>query len=253
MLKKLALATALVASLGNAYAYQAEVGGTINVIDPDEGSTATGFGVDGTYYFEPVQIKDSPLNEAGFLNRSSNVKANIAYSDNDDVTVTSFGAGIEYFVPNSDFYASASVQHAKLEVSNFDTKSTSYTAELGYLPVPGLLVAVGIVGIDADNRDNNVDPSIRAKYVTKLGQYDANFEAATSFGDTDYYNLGADLYLDKTLSIGAAYSGTRDDLNDQDVFSIRAKKFFTQQVSLEGSVGFGDNYNTFGLRGAYRF
>ncbi|OTG64225.1 putative porin [Acinetobacter silvestris] len=255
-MKKLAIATALFSTLavaGTANAYQAEVGGTINVIDPDHANTTTGFGIDGTYYFNPVQVKDAPLNEAGFLNRASNVKANVAYSDNDDLKITTFGGGVEYFVPNTDFYASAGIQHAKAEFHDFDTKTTSYNAEVGYLPVPGLLIAAGIVGVDQKDGDNNVDPAIRAKYVTKVGQYDMNFEAATSFGDVDYYNLGADLYLDKTFSVGAGYSGTNGDLNDEDVFSIRAKKFFNQQVSLEGSVGFGDNYNTYGVRGAYRF
>ena len=67
MFKKVALATALIASLGTAHAYQAEVGGTINLIDPDNGDTSTGFAIDGTYYFKPVQVKNNPLNEAAFL------------------------------------------------------------------------------------------------------------------------------------------------------------------------------------------
>ena len=50
MLKKIALTTALIASFGTAHAYQAEIGGTIAVADPDHGDTSIGFGVDGTYY-----------------------------------------------------------------------------------------------------------------------------------------------------------------------------------------------------------
>jgi hypothetical protein len=44
-----------------------------------------------------------------------------------------------------------------------------------------------------------------------------------------------------------------NDLSEQDEWGISAKKFLNQQVSLEGRVGFGDEYNTYGIRGAYRF
>ncbi|HJE52965.1 MAG TPA: putative porin, partial [Acinetobacter pseudolwoffii] len=116
---------------------------------------------------------------------------------------------------------------------------------------PGLLVALGLVGISEDNADDEIDPTLRAKYVTQVGQYDMNFEGGASFGDIDAYNLGADLYLDKTFSVGLGFSDS--DLEGNDVFTIRAKKFFNQQVSLEGSINFADNADTFGVRGAYRF
>lgn len=251
MLKKLALTTALIASFGTAHAYQGEIGGTIAVVDPDHGDTATGFGVDGIYYFNPVQVKNNPLNEAAFLNRSSNLNGAVSYIDYDIYEVTAFNVGLEYFVPNSDFYINGNIGQTKHEMDDVeDLDTTIYSAELGYLPVPGLLVAVGLFGYDNDYGDD-VDPTLRAKYVTQVGTYDMNFEGGASFGDIDAYNLAADLYLDKTLSVGLGFSDT--DEEDADVFTIRAKKFFTQQISLEGSVDFADEGNIFGLRGAYRF
>lgn len=250
MLKKLTLATALIASLGTAHAYQAEVGGTIALVDPDNGDTSTGFAIDGTYYFNPVQVKNSPLNEAAFLNRASNINAAVSYIDYDLFDVTTFNVGVEYFVPNSDFYVSGNIGQSSTDMPIGDDDTTLYSAELGYLPVPGLLVAVGLAGYDNDAGDD-VDPTLRAKYVTQVGQYDMNFEGGASFGDLDAYNLGADLYLDKTFSVGLGFSDS--DLENSDVFTIRAKKFFTQQVSLEGSIDFADEGNIFGVRGAYRF
>jgi len=250
MLKKLTLATALIASLGTAHAYQAEVGGTIALVDPDNGDTSTGFAIDGTYYFNPVQVKNSPLNEAAFLNRASNINAAVSYIDYDLFDVTTFNVGVEYFVPNSDFYVSGNIGQSSTDTPIGDDDTTIYSAELGYLPVPGLLVAVGLAGYDNDAGDD-VDPTLRAKYVTQVGQYDMNFEGGASFGDLDAYSLGADLYLDKTFSVGLGYSDS--DINNSDVFTIRAKKFFNQQVSLEGSIDFADEGNIFGVRGAYRF
>ena len=156
-----------------------------------------------------------------------------------------------HLIPNSDFYLNGNIWQTKHEADGVeDLDTTIYSAEVGYLPVPGLLIAAGLLGYDNDYGDD-VDPTLRAKYVTQVGAYDMNFEGGASFGDIDAYSFGADLYLDKTLSVGLGFSDT--DGKDADVFTIRAKKFFTQQVSLEGAIDFADDGNVFGLRGAYRF
>ncbi len=220
------------------------------MIDPDyeNADTSTGFALDGTFYFNPVQVKNSPLNESAFLNRASNVNAEISYIDFDVAESTSFGIGVEYFVPNTDFYVSAGIGQTTVEFDGFDFDTTNYTAELGYLPVSGLLIAAGIVGFDNDEADNT-DATLRAKYVTQVGAYDMNFEGGVVFADDEMFTLGTDLYLDKTFSIGLGYTDDGED----DTFQIRAKKFFNQQVSLEGSIDFEENANVFGLRAAYRF
>ncbi len=242
-MKKLSLTTAVLASVFTmgANAYQAEVGGTLAYIDADGG--VLGVAADGTYYFAPVQTKNGPLNEAGFLNRASNVKAAISYDDASKDTA--FGAGVEYFVPNTDFYLGA-----KLGTDGDNT--TTYDAEVGYLPVSNFLIAVGIAGTDVDGGSNDTDPSLRAKYVTNFGGYDVNLEGGLTFADDTAYALGGDVYLDKTFSVGLGYSDSGIDGEDG-VFSIRAKKFFTEQISVEGTIDLVDDANTFGVRAAYRF
>lgn len=254
-MKKLALTTALLSAFictGHVHAYQAEVGVSGSYIDYDDIDAAKSFEVDGTYYFSPIQVKNNPLNEAAFLNRASNMSSSLGYEDNDDIEITHLHASLEYFVTTTDFYLSAGMNHLEVDSTIGKGDATTYSAEVGYLPASGLLVAIGLIGISEDNADDEIDPTLRAKYVTQVTGYDMNFEAATSFGDTDYYNVGADLYLDKTFSVGTSYSSDLDHISD-DEWSIRTKKFFNQQVSLEGSVAFGDDANTYGLRGAYRF
>ena len=249
MLKKIALTTALIASFGTAHAYQAEIGGTIAVVDPDHGDTSTGFALDGTYYFNPVQVKNNPLNEAAFLNRSSNLNGEVSYIDYDVYEVTAFNVGLEYFIPNSDFYLNGNIGQTKHEADGVeDLDTTIYSAEVGYLPVPGLLIAAGLLGYDNDYGDDS-DATLRAKYVTQVGAYDMNFEGGVVFADDEIFTLGTDLYLDKTFSVGLGYTDDGED----DSFQIRAKKFFNQQVSLEGSIDFGENVNVYGVRAAYRF
>lgn len=258
-MKKLAIASALLSALavtGTANAYQAEVGASAGLIDPDNGSSSGSFGVDGTYYFNPVQTRNAPLAEAAFLDRASNVNGQYEYNEVGDDEVHQYGVGVEYFVPNSDFYVSGNVGRQDIKFDNgADYDTTLYGAEIGYLPAPGLLIAAGLKGYDNDN-DDGVDPTLRAKYVTTLSNgKDINLEAGAAFGDLDEYNLAADYFIDKTLSVGADYYS--NDLNDKSEFGVTARKFFNQQVSLEGRVGFGEvgnnDYNKFGLAAKYRF
>ena len=102
MLKKLTLATALIASLGTAHAYQTEVGGTIALVDQTMGILLLVSQL--MELTTSIQFaKNSPLNEAAFLNRASNINAAVSYIDYDLFDVTTFNVGVEYFVPNSDF------------------------------------------------------------------------------------------------------------------------------------------------------
>jgi len=246
-MKKLALASALLATLATvnvAQAYQTEVGAGVSVVDVDGGDQTTAVTAGGTYYFAPVDVKDYPLAEAAFMNRASNVNAAVGYGKNNDVKVTTLGAGIEYYVPDSDFYASADAARAEVKNGNVKASDNLYSAEVGMLPMPNLLIAVGVAG-----NSDNTDPTLRAKYVYKVGANDVNLEANASFGDLDQFGIGADYYIDRTLSVGAAYN---DDGNE-DSFGIRARKFVTQDVSIQGSVDFGSDVNVFGVSGTYRF
>ncbi|BCU66176.1 hypothetical protein F941_00156 [Acinetobacter bouvetii DSM 14964 = CIP 107468] len=262
-MKKLAIASALLSALavtGTAHAYQAEVGASAGYIDPDNGGSGSEFGVNGTYYFNPVQTRNAPLAEAAFLDRASNVSVHANFADRGDVDDNTYGIGAEYYVPNSDFYLSGDVSRNNTEVRDFlgnkhDFDTTYYSAEVGYLPAPGFLVAAGVKGYDND-KDDGADPTLRAKYVTTLSNgKDINLEAGASFGDLDEFNLAADYFIDKTFSVGADYYN--NDLTDRSEVGINARKFFNQQVSLEGRVGFGEagsnDYNSFGLAAKYRF
>lgn len=70
MLKKLALATALLAGLGTAHAYQTEVNVGYENTDIDNVGDLDTFFINGKYYLNAVQVKNSPLAEAAFLNKA---------------------------------------------------------------------------------------------------------------------------------------------------------------------------------------
>lgn len=258
-MKKLSIATALFAATTslvtiNANAYQAEIGGGYQYKDFDDYDSVSQFNVNGKYYINPVQVKDSPLAEAAFLDRSSNVNADITYGNNNDVKDTTYNAGVEYFVPNSNFYVGANVGRQETEINDKNAnKVNTYGAEVGYLPAPGLLLALGVKGwSDKVSDKDGADPTVRAKYVTVLPNgHDINLEAYGAFGDLDEYKVKGDYFLDKTFSVGADYYN--NDISKRDEWGISAKKYFNQNVNLEGRAGFGDNYNTYSVGVNYNF
>ena len=262
MLKKIALATALLSSLGTAYAYQAEINAGYENTDGDIDT----FVLNGKYYLNNVSTQNVPFAEAGFLNKASNIGAgyaNVSADADEDLDV--YGVNAEYYVPNTNFYVSAALN--RIDLAGY--KNTGYAVEGGYFPIDNLLVAVGVAKENVDpvqvanygvvaNLLNAVSVgddtavSLRAKYVTQVAGYTTNFEGLSYIGDETTYRLGADLYIDPTLSVGVSFADSTADGSDT-IFSIGAKKFFTPQIAVGAAYTNVDSVDAFGLNGTYRF
>ena len=165
MLKQLALATALIASLGTAHAYQAEINAGYENTDIDNLGDVDTFSIGGKYYLNGVQVKNSPLAEAAFLGKASNIGLAYANASTEDegaeLEIDTVGINGEFFIPNSQFYVAGSINRAEVTVeTEFGTASddnTGYAIEAGYLPINGLLLAAGVSkeNIDAQQAAKN--------------------------------------------------------------------------------------------------
>ena len=119
-------------------------------------------------------------------------------------------------------------------------------------------MAVGVAGPYSNHHDET-DPTIRAKYLTKLNNNDVNLEGKAQFGDhSDHYGVSGDYYLDRTLSVGASFDlNTAEHADDDYKFGINARKFIAENISVQGGVNVGKVFDrdTFGLSvaGTYRF
>ncbi|MEQ1343269.1 putative porin [Acinetobacter seifertii] len=268
----------------NANAYQTEVGTMYEFTDMD-GGEVNSFGINGKYYFNPVETKNYPLAEAAFLNKASNIGAGYTYSKVEDdqdyakLEYNSVGVAGEYFIPNSQFYLSGAFNRTKREVTvnnygSADESGNGYALEVGFLPIDGLLVAAGVADLSESfdpiqaakygfltsftnattvtGEDDDKAVTLRAKYVTQIGNFYTNFEGQTYIGDETTYRLGADIYLDPTLSIGASFANSTADDSDT-IFSVRAQKFFTPQVAVGLSYTTVDDADSFGINGTFRF
>lgn len=278
MLKQLALTTALIASFGTAHAYQAEINANYEntSFDGDSEDLDT-FGISGKYYLNGVITKNSPLAEAAFLSKASNIGLGYANSsideDGGDLEIDTVGLNGEFFIPNSQFYVSGSLNRSEVTVESEFGKASDdnvgYALEAGYLPVDGLLIAAGVAKENLDpmyvSKNGFIDTfsnisavaddtavTLRAKYVTQIGNHFTNFEGATYFGDETAYRLGADLYIDPTLSVGVSFMDTTFDDFDT-VWAVRAQKFFTPAIAVGLDYTTTEDADSYGINGTFRF
>lgn len=268
-MKKLAIASALLSALaitGTAHAYQAEVNAGYENTDIDNTGDLDTLFINGKYYLNGVQVKNGPLAEAAFLGKASNIGLGYANASGDgDEDIDVIGINGEFYIPNSQFYVSGAIN----KIDFGDEDNTGYAFEAGYLPINGLLFAIGAA-------KENIDPvqvgsygfttnfanaasvgedtavSLRAKYVTQIGNHYTNFEGLTYFGDETNYRLAADLYLDPTLSVGVSFADSTAEDSDS-IFGVRAQKFFTPAVGVGVNYSTTDNIDAFGINGTFRF
>ena len=266
MLKKLALATALLAGLGTAHAYQAELNVGYENTDVDNIGDLDTFFINGKYYLNGVQVKNAPLAEAAFLSKASNIGLGYANASGDgDEDIDVFGVSGEFYIPNTQFYVGGTVN----QVDFAGDDNTGYALEVGYLPVNGLLLAIGAANESVDpvqvanygftaNLSNALTVgddtalSLRAKYVTQIGNHFTNFEGLTYIGDETTYRLAADLYIDPTLSVGLSFADSTADGSDT-LFGIKAQKFLTPTIAAGVNYHTTDGIDSFGINGTFRF
>ncbi|MDF2416227.1 putative porin [Acinetobacter beijerinckii] len=285
-MKKLALVSALLSSIIglNAHAYQTESFGAYEHIDMD-GAKSNSAAISGKYYFKSVQTRSAPLAEAAFLDKASSIGGGYSYSkikDDEDLVDFQFNAlGLEseIFIPDSQFYVSGALHRTNVKATVHGLGSESdngngYEFEAGFLPINGLLLAVGVADfsesmnpvkiakygfvtnfnnaavVSGENDDTAV--SLRAKYVSEIAGYYTNLEAQTYIGDETTYRLGADLYFDPTLSIGISFADSTADDSDT-IFNIHAQKFITPQFAVGVGYTTLDDTDSYGINGTLRF
>lgn len=285
-MKRSLLAIAIATLASSSFAYNVQLDGGFSYFDHDNDfiDTDNQFDIKGTYYFNPVQSKTGPLNEAAFLGHNSNVYAKYTYNymeskdyiddfgnsyalAKDEREIHHVVGGLEYFY--EQFYANAEVgfgrlkdeseyrfANAKTTVKD-DYDVTTYRALVGFTPISNLLLAAGVDGYYGENDgDDDAAFAVAAKYVAPVGpsgQY-VNLEANGTFGDTDHYEIGADYYLNKAFSIGTAYE--RQDEKDTDAvdyFTLRTKYFINDVAAVGAAIGFGDDVQAYNINATFRF
>lgn len=225
--------------------YQAEVNATAIRFDTDGiSSKYESYGLGGSYYFNAVKTDNLPLAEAAYLGKNSNVFAGYSYTEGTAYTpkTNSYGAGVEVYIPENFLYIKAGVARNSYE----GDKDSDWFTTVGITPIDGLLITTSY------QHDAGYDANIQAKYVTDIGNGQfINVEA--SLADTDYAgtykSIGGDFFIDRTFSVGAVIGD--DDRGSS--YTVRTRKFFSEQFSGELSYSDNDFGNAVSLGASVRF
>lgn len=258
----------LMAPFALAATYQSEISAAYADIDtnddPEEGYLV---GLDGTYYFSPVDTSNHPLAEAAFIEKASNLYINLSNyefkEDGDRLDIYRRSIGVDFYIPNTFFYLGAGVNEIKskytwpagegTESSKWDS---AWFVKTGIAPVTGLLVWTEFTE-DVDVSD---EWNINGKYVIPLsGEQALNIEASYEKSDIAYAEdtiTGTiDYYLDRNLSVGAGFvnaSYNSDEDSTTDYF-VRGRNFFSDNISAELTYIDGDYESSLMLGGTIRF
>ncbi|WP_333616860.1 porin Omp33-36 [Acinetobacter variabilis] len=298
-MKKLGLATALLLAMTGAQAYQFEVQGQSEYIDNTANDKDFTGAVQGTYYFKDVDASKGPLAEAAFINQASNVSAAYTYGENGQefgnrTVHHTFGAKGEAYIPTKvvPAYASASYSHTITDNkagNPTDDNGDRYALEVGVLPIPNFLVAVGYTSVadqtsyDAFNMFNNGVVKAAIESQTIAGDQDAitartkyvgaidgtnmslGFESGLVYGEDTAYNLGTTLYINPKLSVGASYMESSYANSPDKAWGANVNYFITPAVAV-GASYVNSNYEanlaqnavvrdtqTVGLNAKFRF
>lgn len=266
--------SALAAPFSVAATYQSQLSATYADIDViDDAEEGYFVGLEGKYYFSPVDTKTHPLAEAAFIEKVSSVYLGLGNYEfreaGERLDIYQRTLGIDFYIPSTIFYLGAGVNERKSKYSwpaegGFDSGSNSYGwdsrwfVKAGLAPVTGLLVWTEFTE-DIDVKD---DWNINGKYVIPLsGEQALNIEASYEKSDIRYTDAiitgAADYYLDRHLSLGAGFVNTSFNssynTNSTTDYFIRARNFFTDAVSVELTYTDGDYESRLELGGSIRF
>lgn len=251
---------AVLAPMAMAETFQTEV--TVGYLDV--ASEIDGFGASAQYFFQPVDTDGRPWAEAPFLQREGSVFATATWQQWDsDVDASTAQLGVDGYFANGSLYVGLALNHIRLEDSFSDASDTSLDLTVGYSPIAGLLFATSY------NTEVDYEPNIEAKYVRMLnGSRAINIEASYEkvadlefFGGSidfdDLYSIGADLYLDPTLSLGIvidnSFDGTTPVGLEENSYGVRVSKFFTPAFGARGAIQDYEGDVMWSLEAALRF
>lgn len=247
--------------------YQAEISAAYEDIDyADSNGEGTFIGLEGKYYFAPVDTTGHPLAEAAFIEKSSNVYVQLGTEEfkaaGQKADLYGRVIGVDFYVPNSIFFLGAGVAEVKSKApaalgQSYDWES-AWFVKAGVAPIDGLLIWSEFTE-DVDVKD---EWNINGKYVLPLAgeqalNLEASYEKSKLGWADDTITMAADYYLDRNLSLGAgfvntSYNSSVNSSADTDYF-IRARNFFTDKASLELTYMDGEYENSFLVGGTIRF
>jgi hypothetical protein len=243
-MKLKSLSAAITLSLASSAAFAGSYNAEVSVGYTDFDGDADAISLMGELFFAPVNTDGHPLEEAAFLEKASSVELSYTSISDGPADLTAAILGVNYYIPDTIFFAGAAIARTTVEVGSFDDSDTDWGLVAGVTPIDGLLVTTEYFN------EAGYDLNLHAKYVKALkGETALNLEAF--FEDSDFdnvYGISADYYFNKKTSLGANIVSA-----DETGYGIQGNIFFNDQFSVGAEYFTVDSMNTISLEAAYRF
>lgn len=238
------LSTAIALSLASTTAFSGSFNAEVTANYADLDGDADTIALIGELYFAQVNTDGHPLEEADFLEKASNVELAYASTSAGPVDSTLATLGVNYYIPDTIFFAGAAIARATVEVGSFDDSDTDWGLTAGVTPIEGLLVTTEYFN------EPGYDLNLQAKYVKALaGETAVNVEASFQDAEEDnIFGLSADYYFNQKASLGANILSA-----DETGYGIQGKLFVTNEFSIGAEYFTVDSTNAIFLEAGYRF
>jgi hypothetical protein len=216
------------------------------------------------FYLAPVSTDgEVPLAEAAFMQRQSSLAATFTRgtveANGQDAHNNAWSVGGEYMDRSHNYYASLDMEFVN------NSKMYEATTKLGYFVQNDWLVTADIYHTKDEMGHTALEYGVSTKKLLDLNTGD--FIAITAgFRDEDdsnrtMYNVGADYYFGKNLSVGLGYNWVSAGVfqSDNDGFEVRSNWYVLPNLALNASVGrvFLDdvdfNETAYQIGASYRF
>ena len=193
-----------------------------------------------TYYFSKVDAKTFPLQEAGFMARSSGIGVDYSNGSIESGGIkadpTSFGLNAFYANPNHPYVIGGSVSESELDSGSgfVGSESKSYSISPGYYLRDNLLVSASLVKSETDYTGGGTFDSDSASLTTKwlhvlpsgktynfvAGVARSNYDSTFSGNShaTSVF-ISSDYYITRSFSVGGLVALSNSSVSNGDVTS----------------------------------
>lgn len=249
--------TALIAGIGLAlsataqadYRWEANAAAGVTNWDygQDDGDVDT-FGVNGSFYFKPVDTSKGPLGEAAFLDHSSSVTLGYVYTDADDIVDDLDGD--EYAI-NGRYVLDADIplifEGSYLRNEPNDAEVDTYSLGLGAYVTDNTTVVITYADADVDDGGDTDGWQAGVEHVwtwtdggVKLGG-NIGYVNVDDGDDIDVYNIAATWYI--TNNLGLKFSTGYTELSNNEFLStdVSVEWFINETIALTALVGYAES------------
>lgn len=244
--------------------YRFELEPEYQMSEDDDDVETTLYGINGRFYFSPVNIGNHPYGEAAFLERVGNIAFFLGQGEVDfggglEADGPTYGAELVYMQPGSPIFIAADYTRSELSFDgplDLESEGDGYSLQLGGFATEGLLLSIGYahaevdvtsftIGIDETTEFDHY--ALIAKFVKELSGSTAfnlegtaeliRFDDGIEDGSNTEITVAGDYYFTRALSLGAGFETNQgdDETEEGKTFLIRANAFITPKIGVKAS------------------